>query len=42
MVDRVGRLQLPVESVEKLGLSGRARVEVVEDGVVIKPRSRRE
>ncbi len=42
MVDRVGRLQLPVGSAEKLGLTGRARVEVLEDGVMIKPRSRRE
>ena len=38
IVDRVGRLQLPLESVEKLGLTGRARIVVQQDGVVIKPK----
>ena len=42
VVDRVGRLQLPLESVEKLGLAGRARIEVQEDGIVIKRSDRRE
>ena len=42
VVDRVGRLQLPLESVEELGLAGRARIEVREDGIVIKPWGRRE
>ena len=42
VVDRVGRLQLPLESVEELGLAGRARIEVQEDGIVIKRWSRRE
>lgn len=37
VVDRVGRLQLPLESVEKLGLAGRARIVVQQDGVLIKP-----
>ena len=38
IIDRVGRLQLPLESVEKLGLTGRARIVVQQDGVVIKPK----
>ena len=38
VVDRAGRLQLPLESVEKLGLGGRARIVIEEDGLVIKPR----
>ncbi len=42
VVDRAGRLQLPLESMEKLGLAGRAHIVVQEDGVLIKPRSRRE
>ena len=40
IVDRAGRLQLPRDSVEKLGLVGRTRLAVEEDGVVIKPRRR--
>ena len=41
IVDRAGRLQLPRESVEKLGLVGRTRLAVQEDGVVIRPRERK-
>jgi hypothetical protein len=38
VIDRVGRLQLPAESMERLRLTGLARVEEREDGVVIRPR----
>ena len=38
VVDQVGRLQLPAESLERLGLTGLARVEVRDDGIVIRPR----
>jgi ABC-type lipoprotein export system ATPase subunit len=38
VIDRVGRLQLPAESMERLRLTGLARVEKREDGVVIRPR----
>ena len=41
VVDRVGRLQLPRESMEQLGLSGRARVESQPDSVVIRPVEKR-
>ncbi len=37
VVDQVGRLQLPRESMEKLGLDRRARVELHPDGVLIRP-----
>lgn len=40
VVDRAGRLQLPVESLETLGPAERVSVEVREDGVLIKPRVR--
>ena len=39
VVDQVGRLQLPAESMERLGLTGLARVEVREDGIMIRPRA---
>ena len=42
VVDRAGRLQLPLESVEQLRFAGRAHIVVQEDGVLIKPRGRRE
>jgi ABC-type lipoprotein export system ATPase subunit len=42
VVDPAGRLQLPPESVERLGFHGRARIEVQDDGVVIRPGRRRE
>ncbi|MCZ6614632.1 MAG: ATP-binding cassette domain-containing protein [Chloroflexi bacterium] len=38
VVDRAGRLQLPVESLETLGPGGRVSVEVRNDGILIKPR----
>ena len=41
IVDRVGRLQLPRESMEQLAFSGRARVELQPDAVVIKPTEKR-
>ena len=37
VVDQVGRLQLPRESMEKLGVDRRARVELHPDGVLIRP-----
>ncbi|MBI4338023.1 MAG: ATP-binding cassette domain-containing protein [Chloroflexi bacterium] len=37
VVDRAGRLQLPLEVVERLGLAGRTRLEVEEGRVVIRP-----
>ena len=37
VVDRAGRLQLPQEPVERLGLSGRVRIVEEEDGIVIRP-----
>ncbi len=41
IVDRAGRLQLSRESVEKLGLVGRTRLSVQQDGVVIRPREQK-
>jgi putative ABC transport system ATP-binding protein len=40
VVDRVGRLQLPQESMDQLGLDGRARIEMRPDGALIKPPER--
>ena len=37
VVDQVGRLQLPQESVRKLGLAGRASVEMAQDGAILRP-----
>ncbi|MBI4311077.1 MAG: ABC transporter ATP-binding protein [Chloroflexi bacterium] len=42
VVDRGGRLQLPQESLDKLGLEGRAHVEVQDDGILITPPRRKE
>ena len=36
VLDTAGRLQLPAELVEALGLRGRVTVERVEDGVVVR------
>ena len=41
VVDRAGRLQLPRESVEKLGLVGRTRLSEQQNGVVIRPREQK-
>ncbi len=41
VVDQAGRLQLPREAVDKLGLTGRTRLVVQEDGVIIRPRRHR-
>ena len=38
VVDRAGRLQLPQEPVERLGLSGRVRIAEEEGGIVVRPR----
>ena len=38
VVDRAGRLQLPAEYLQTLGLAGIVSVEVKDDGVLIKPR----
>ena len=37
IVDETGRLQIPREYLEELGISGRATVDVAEDGLVIRP-----
>ena len=37
VVDRAGRLQLPQEPVERLGLSGLVRIVEEDDGIVIRP-----
>jgi ABC-type lipoprotein export system ATPase subunit/bifunctional DNA-binding transcriptional regulator/antitoxin component of YhaV-PrlF toxin-antitoxin module len=37
VVDYAGRLQIPREMLEELGISDRAEVELSEDGVVVKP-----
>mgnify|MGYP001161016670 CR=1 FL=1 len=37
VVDQVGRLQLPQESMEKLGFKGRAKIEIQADGALIQP-----
>lgn len=42
VVDEAGRLQLPQEYTEKLGLHGRAQIEIVDEGVVLRPRRSRE
>jgi ABC-type lipoprotein export system ATPase subunit len=42
VVDQVGRLQLPRESMEKLGMGRRARVDLQSDGALIKPVGRQE
>ena len=42
VVDQVGRLQLPRESMDKLGIERRARVELHPDGAMIKPLRREE
>ena len=42
VVDQVGRLQLPRESMEKLSMGRRARVELQPDGALIKPQGRQE
>lgn len=42
VVDQVGRLQLPRESMEKLGMGRRARVDLQSDGALIKPLGRQE
>lgn len=41
IVDEAGRLQLPMEPMERLRLAGRARLVVQEDGVVIRPSRQR-
>lgn len=37
VVDQVGRLQLPQESMEKFGFKGRARIEIQANGALIQP-----
>jgi len=37
VVDNAGRLQLPAEYLEALGLAGRAEVELTEEGILVKP-----
>jgi ABC-type lipoprotein export system ATPase subunit/bifunctional DNA-binding transcriptional regulator/antitoxin component of YhaV-PrlF toxin-antitoxin module len=37
VVDNAGRLQLPADYLESLGLSGRAEVELTEHGILVKP-----
>jgi DNA-binding transcriptional regulator/RsmH inhibitor MraZ len=37
MVDRVGRVQLPPQLVERLGIAGRARLHLTEDPLEIWP-----
>jgi putative ABC transport system ATP-binding protein len=37
VLDAAGRLQVPREYLEKLGISDRAQVDLTEDGIVIKP-----
>ncbi len=37
VVGNAGRLQLPAEYLESLGLSGRAEVELTEHGILVKP-----
>ena len=42
VVDKAGRIQLPPESLDKLGSNGRARLSIGPDGVVLKPQGRDE
>ena len=42
VVDRAGRIQLPPESLDKLGSNGRARLTIGPDGVILKPQGRDE
>jgi len=37
VIDAAGRLQIPREYLEKLGITDRAQVELVEEGILIKP-----
>lgn len=37
VVDTAGRLQLPKEYMDELGIRGRAELELVEDGILVKP-----
>jgi hypothetical protein len=37
IVDRSGRLQLPREHLERLGIGARARLELVDDHVEVRP-----
>ena len=40
VVDRSGRLQIPREHIEELGIEERARVELVDDHVEVRPERR--
>ncbi|MBI4198145.1 MAG: ABC transporter ATP-binding protein [Chloroflexi bacterium] len=42
VVDRGGRLQLPQDSLDRLGLEGRAQMEVQEEGILLKAPGRKE
>lgn len=40
VVDRAGRLHVPQEYLEQLNIRGRARLEITEDGILIRPSTR--